>query len=69
MIGSGSHSPTYSSRRARAERSALIASRVVTVVTKACGDAIRSPASSARCNRSSASWTTSSASETLPSIR
>jgi hypothetical protein len=34
-------------RRARAERSWLIASRVVTVVTKALGDAICSPPSSA----------------------
>jgi hypothetical protein len=32
-IGSGSHSPTYCSRRARAERSSLIASRVVMVAT------------------------------------
>jgi hypothetical protein len=47
MIGSGSHSPTYRSRRARAERSSLIASRVVTVATNARGDAIGSPASSA----------------------
>ena len=34
-IGSGSHSPTYCSRRARADRSSLIASRVVTVATSA----------------------------------
>ena len=52
-----------------AERSSLIASRVVTVAMNARGDAICSPASSARCTRSSASCTTSSASDTLPSIR
>jgi hypothetical protein len=43
--------------------------RVAIVDTYARGDSMRSPASSAACIRSSASWTTSSASATLPSIR
>ena len=43
--------------------------RVAIVATYARGDSIRSPRSSAPCRRSSASWTTSSASATLPSIR
>jgi hypothetical protein len=43
MIGCGSHSPTSRSRWARAERSSLIASRVVTVAANARGDAICSP--------------------------
>ena len=68
-IGSGSHSPTYVSRRTRAERSWSIASRVVTVARYARGDSIGSPATERRCTRSSASWTTSSASATLPSMR
>ena len=42
-IGSGSHSPTYRSRRARAERSSSMARRVVTVATNARGEAIHSP--------------------------
>ena len=38
--GSGSHGPTYVSRRTRAERSWSIASRVVTVARYAFGDSI-----------------------------
>jgi hypothetical protein len=56
-------------RRAGAERSSLIDSRVVTVETKARGEWIVSPASTAWWTRRSDSWTTSSASATLPSIR
>ena len=67
--GSGSHSPTYVSRRTRAERSWSIESRVATVARYARGDSIRSRRSSASWRRRSASWTTSSASATLPSIR
>jgi hypothetical protein len=69
MMGSGNHSPTYRSRRERAERSSLIDNRVVTVATKARGEAISSPASSVFWTRTSASCTTSSAADTLPSIR
>ena len=64
--GSGSHGPTYASRRARADLRTLIESRVATVVIQAAGSSI---GSSWRVRRRSASWATSSASETLPSIR
>ena len=46
-----------------------MASRVTTVETYARGDSMRSPCSRVRCSRRRPSWTTSSASLTLPSIR
>ena len=65
--GSGSHGPAYLSRRARADRSWSMASRVVMVARYAFGDSMgRWPAWASRRN---ASDTTSSASLTLPSIR
>ena len=57
------------SRRARAERSSSMLSRVTTAATQAGGESIRSPAARARCRRSRASCTTSSASLALPSMR
>jgi hypothetical protein len=65
--GSGSHGPTYVSRRACADCATLIASRVVVVVRKALAFSIT--LRSVVCQRSQASCTTSSASVALPSIR
>ncbi len=65
--GSGSHGPTYVSRRMRAESAVLIARRVVIVVRNPPG--LRTADRSVCCQRSQASWTMSSASTTLPSIR
>ena len=65
--GSGSHSPTYDSRRARADSSWLTQRRLTIVTRNARGD--RMSASEARCQRRKASWRTSSASATLPSMR
>jgi hypothetical protein len=64
--GSGSHGPTYDSRRAGADFGTLIESRVTTVVVHAAGSSI---GPCWRVRRNSASWATSSAYETLPSIR
>jgi hypothetical protein len=65
--GSGSHGPMYVSRRTRADWVALIASLVMAVARYAAGFAtlLRSVV----CQRSHTSWTRSSASATLPSIR
>src|SRR5436309_7592266 len=65
--GSGSHSPTYSSRRERADSSWLMQTRLTIVTKNALGD--RMSASDARCQRMNASWRASSASATLPSMR
>jgi hypothetical protein len=65
--GSGSHGPTYTSRRRRADRRRSMARRVVTVVSHAAGSA--TAARSVDSQRSQASWTTSSASSGMPSIR
>ena len=67
--GSGSQVPTYRSRRCRAERSASMASRLVTVVANASGDSTFVPLRIESCMRRNASCTTSSASATLPSMR
>jgi hypothetical protein len=67
--GSGSHSPTYRSRRTRAERSWSMASRVTSVAMYARGEMICSFRCRIWCIRRNASCTTSSASLTLPSIR
>jgi len=69
MRGSGSQAPTYDSRRTRAERKWLMASRVVTVARYALGEVRVTPSRSARVSRKKASWTMSSASLTLPVIR
>ena len=50
----------------RAERSVSMLSRVVTVARNAFGD---STSASERCRRRNASWTMSSASLTVPSMR
>ena len=65
--GSGSQGPTYSSRRTLAERSWSMQRRVTTAERYALGE--RTSVRGARCQRKNASWTTSSASMTLPSIR
>ena len=64
--GSGSQVPGYSSRRTRAERRWSMLSRVVTVVSHALGDSTSSPTVVSRTN---ASWTMSSASLKLPTMR
>jgi hypothetical protein len=66
--GSGSQSPTYVSRRTRAERRWLIPSRVTAVVRYAFGSAIVVPAWRARVRPRNASCTMSSASPTDPVI-
>ena len=65
--GSGSHSPTYASRRAAIRRRRSRASREVIVTRKAPGS--RTSSRGSEDQRSHASCTTSSASETWPSIR
>src|SRR5262245_27035251 len=65
--GSGSHGPTYSSRRARADFSMSRQIRVVVVMRNALGSTTLSR--SAPCQRKYASCTASSASAIDPSIR
>ncbi len=67
--GSGSHCPTYSSLRCRAERSTSRASRETVTTSQPVTSLISSPPSSAVADRSrsQASCTTSSASSRLPS--
>ena len=68
--GSGIHSPTYRSLRARAEPSWSRQIRLVTVVSQAAGDEIASRSSGERAyQRNSASCTASSASASEPSSR
>ena len=64
--GSGSHGPTYSSRLARADFSRSRQRRVTTVVIQARAD---SSSSGAEAALSQVSWTTSSASAALLSMR
>ena len=64
--GSGSHGPTYDSRRRDAERIRLRASRVVMRTRYARGS--RTSSTSTSAHRSQVSWSTSSASAAEPSI-
>jgi hypothetical protein len=66
-IGSGSHEPAWSSRRARRARSMSRETRPTTVVSQA--PRFSTAASSVRLKRSQASWTASSASSSVPSMR
>ena len=66
-IGSGTHGPTYNSRRACADVSRSMATRVVTVVNHAASLSITER--SVRCQRIHTSWTTSSASSGVPVMR
>ena len=68
--GSGSHGPTYVSRRRPAARNWSSASRVAVVVSQAGRSRGAVEASEpARCRRIHVSWATSSASARLPVIR